>query len=268
MMPQYASANSSSPYNLVAVKHLRPCGTTVAHWQRMTLRLRREIIVWQRLRHENVVPLLGTISNNHPCIGLISPWMEAGNLNTFLHKESLTLAYRVKLSCDIAAGLCYLHHEGIVHGDLTGANVLIDDNDAARLVDFGLSTIMEEFQGTSFMTSTVGGAMRYRAPELLPSTEADVHDVFKPTLTTMCDVYSLGSVVLQILSGHAPYYNIQDDILVTLALSRRVRPSRPPSNSLTDPYWDLITRCWVKASFRPSADEVYTSLLQLYESSS
>lgn len=91
-----------------------------------------------------------------------------------------------------------VHNEGIVHGDLTGANVLIGDNGAARLVDFGLSTIQAEFQGTSFITSTVGGAMRYRAPELLPAIEADVHDVFKPILTTMCDVYSLGSVILQV----------------------------------------------------------------------
>lgn len=55
--------------------------------------------------------------------------------------------------------------------------------------------------------------MRYRAPELLPSIEADIHDVFKPTLTTMSDVYSLGSVVLQV-----SVYN-----LVTLALGQALK---------------------------------------------
>lgn len=90
-----------------------------------------------------------------------------------------------------------VHSEGIIHGDLTGANVLIDDSGVACLVDFGLSLIKVDFEGTSFITSTVGGAMRFRAPELLPSIEVEIYDKFKATLTFACDIYSLGSVTLQ-----------------------------------------------------------------------
>jgi serine/threonine protein kinase len=62
------------------------------------------------------------------------------------------------------------------------------------LVDFGLSTIKAVFEGTSYAPSTVGGAIRWRAPELLDFTEED----FTPILTTACDIYSYGSVMLQV----------------------------------------------------------------------
>jgi serine/threonine protein kinase len=74
------------------------------------------------------------------------------------------------------------------------ANILIDDNGKALLVDFGLSTIKAEFEGTSYCSSTVGGAIRWRALELLPLTPED----FTPKLTAACDVYSYGSVMLQV----------------------------------------------------------------------
>jgi serine/threonine protein kinase len=74
------------------------------------------------------------------------------------------------------------------------ANILIDDNGKARLVDFGLSTIKAEFEGTSYSSSTVGGAIRWRALELLPFTAED----FTPKLTAACDVYSYGGIMLQV----------------------------------------------------------------------
>lgn len=91
-----------------------------------------------------------------------------------------------------------VHSEGIMHGDLTGANVLINDSGMACLIDFGLSLIKADFEGTAFITSTVGGAMRWRAPELIPPEDTGVYEKFKPTLTFACDIYSLGSVTLQV----------------------------------------------------------------------
>lgn len=108
-----------------------------------------------------------------------------------------------------------VHSQNIMHGDLTAANVLIDDNEKACLTDFGLSSIKEEFEGTSFLSvsgsllsvqhfksstfiqSTIGGALRFRALEISPPVEGS-YENFKPELTFACDVYSLGSVILQV----------------------------------------------------------------------
>lgn len=72
-------------------------------------------------------------------------------------------------------------------------NVLINDANEACLIDFGLSYIRAEFEGTPYWSSTVGGALRWRAPELLPPK-----DDHQPVLTFKCDIYSFGCVMLQV----------------------------------------------------------------------
>lgn len=84
--------------------------------------------------------------------------------------------------------------------------MLIDDTGRACLVDFGLSFIKVEFEGTSYWSSTVGGAMRWRAPELLPPLFEDVVN-FKPSLTPACDIYSFGSVMLHVRLLNSIYTN-------------------------------------------------------------
>lgn len=74
------------------------------------------------------------------------------------------------------------------------ANILMD-NGRAYLCDFGLSNIMVEFQVTSLITSTVAGACRWAAPELFP---VGTVDEMQPTITKACDIYSFGSITLQV----------------------------------------------------------------------
>lgn len=80
------------------------------------------------------------------------------------------------------------------------SNVLINGSGKAYLCDFGLSTIRAEFQGTSYFTSSISGSIRWAAPELYQLKDED----FGTGLTTDCDVYSFGSVILQV-SFHAPF---------------------------------------------------------------
>lgn len=91
----------------------------------------------------------------------------------------------------------------MVHGDLTGANVLVADDGSARLCDFGLSSIAAEFQGTSYITSTMGGNVRWAAPELLLVPE----DGTVPAVNNHSDVYSYGSVTLEVCVSYVPYSN-------------------------------------------------------------
>lgn len=74
------------------------------------------------------------------------------------------------------------------------SNVLLDSAVKACVSDFGMSTIKAEFQGTSYWTSNKGGAVRWSALELYRSYEDDVH----PVVTQECDIYSYGSLTLQV----------------------------------------------------------------------
>lgn len=79
------------------------------------------------------------------------------------------------------------------------SNILITDDGKACLCDFGLSSIVAELQGTSYLTSTIGGAVRWAAAELFCIQDDDN----LPTITTHSDIYSFGSVMLEVC--HAKY---------------------------------------------------------------
>ncbi|KZP19465.1 kinase-like protein, partial [Athelia psychrophila] len=162
----------------------------------MHRRLRREFCVWQRLKHKNVIPLYGTTANFGHYPSFVCPWYENGSISRYVKMwgGDLRMAGRLQLLWEVAAGLSYLHQSGVVHGDLTGANILIADDGSACLCDFGLSSIAAEFLGTSFITSSTNGNIRWAAPELYRVPE----DGVVPMVSTHSDVYSYGSVAFEV----------------------------------------------------------------------
>ncbi|KAF7973762.1 hypothetical protein HWV62_14220 [Athelia sp. TMB] len=183
------------PYK-VAIKFIRLHHNTDADREKMEMRLMREIAIWKRLEHPNIVHFLGTIRDS--TIGMVAPWMGKGNLHDHLRTECLTDMDKLRLPHEIASGLSYLHSKGVIHGDLSSGNVLVRDDGTACLSDFGLSHLKTDSQGTSYMTMTIGGALRWRAPELVPHQDTDLYEKFLPILTFKCDIYSMATVVLEV----------------------------------------------------------------------
>lgn len=100
---------------------------------------------------------------------------------------------RMKIVQGMTRGLLYLHsHENIIHGNLTSSNILLDEQVNAKVADFGLSRLM-----TTAATSNViatAGALGYRAPELSKLKKANMKT----------DMYSLGVIMLELLTGKSP----------------------------------------------------------------
>ncbi|KAG8974385.1 hypothetical protein FRC05_007546 [Tulasnella sp. 425] len=104
-------------------------------------RFEREILVWAGIWHPNVAPLLGfTLS---PAFYLISPWYPNGTIRQYISTNPG--CDRLYLIQDVAAGLAYLHtcQPPIVHGDIKSNNVVVDADGHAKIIDFGLSQILE-----------------------------------------------------------------------------------------------------------------------------
>ncbi|KAG2343383.1 kinase-like protein, partial [Suillus weaverae] len=201
---------------------------------------------------------------------LVSPWMPNGTLNTYLasNHNVLTVLDRSRMLEDVSAGLRYLHSVPVMHGDITGANILIDKGGHARLIDFGLSTITQPLLGQSHLAATYirPGAIRYAAPELVLSD--DVRDMGSVEKT---DIYSFGCVMLQILSGRPPWSEIKSERLelrIVVKITEGCRPQRPDGYpAIIDSDWNFIQKCLqVEPELRPSADEVLDFVLHRFHS--
>ncbi|KAG2122940.1 kinase-like domain-containing protein [Suillus clintonianus] len=259
----YIDLNADGILALVAVKAFR--FSEKDGLERINRQISREIgINLKLLRHDNIVPLLGIATGfgRMPELRcLVSPWMPNGTLNDYLafNQNDLTVLDRLRMLEDISAGLRYLHSVPVMHGDITGANILIDEGGHARLIDFGLSTIVRPLLGQSHLAATTirRGAIRYAAPELVLSD--DVHELGPLEKT---DIYSFGCVMLQVLSGRHPWSEIKSEVLemrIAFMIIEGRGPQRPDGNpAIMDLDWDFIQKCLqFEPKFRPSADEVH-----------
>ncbi|KAG8917197.1 hypothetical protein FRC01_002614 [Tulasnella sp. 417] len=198
--------------SVVAVKKLRavqlPTGLDKPQTTKKLLqRLKRELQIWMRFDHPNVAPLLGFTFNQE--IAIISPWFGNGNVSEYLraHPE----VNRLKLVQGVASGLAYLHSSTpvIVHGDVKPDNVLIDKWGGPRIIDFGLSKLVEEDPSLSSLQTTSlrdAGNARWMAPELLFRGGG--------SRSRQTDMFSLACVAFFILSGDVPFKGILDAQLV------------------------------------------------------
>ncbi|CAE6508010.1 unnamed protein product [Rhizoctonia solani] len=149
------------------------------------------------MNHPNIHRLQGVIMLRDQYLGMVSEWMNNGNLHEYLRKHPD--AVRFKLCVDIVLGLEYMHSTNTVHGDLKAANVLVSSDGVAKLSDFDFS-VMSEMTSLVFSESSNWrtGSLRWMAPELL------LEEV--RTRTTQSDVYALGMTMLVNANINSSYF--------------------------------------------------------------
>ncbi|KAF9791123.1 kinase-like protein, partial [Thelephora terrestris] len=213
----------------------------------------KEAITWKTLRHPNVLPLIGvTMTMNQ--FAMISDWMPNGNLNEFV--EANPDADRLKLLGDAARGLIYIHERGVVHGDLKGANILVDQSCRAHLADFGLLTIISDPANLLSSSSYAqGGTARWMSPERISPQDFGLK-TSRPSKSSDC--YSLGMVIYEIVSGNPPFREDRD-LTVFVKVLKGERPLR--EEGFADRLWSTLEQCWMpQPSDRPSVEDVFQCL--------
>ncbi|KAG8718561.1 hypothetical protein FRC08_004977 [Ceratobasidium sp. 394] len=183
---------------------------------------------------------------------MISLWVENGSLPSYLHKHPGV--DRRTMSMQVCEGLKYLHDTGVVHGDLKGQNILVSDNQTPMITDFGNAVLQ---QGTLVFTETINApnfTPRWTAPELMDDEVRQSREA---------DVYALGMIILELITGKVPYYYkssiaaLVKTMLVDKAIPKRPEESIPSNSEHGDVLWSLLQRCWDhEPEERPSATEV------------
>ncbi|RLM70052.1 hypothetical protein C2845_PM17G00590 [Panicum miliaceum] len=177
--------------SLVAVKRLRE-KITKGHKD-----FEAEAAVLGRIRHPNLLALRAYYLGPKGEKLLVFDYMPKGGLSSFLHARApntpVDWATRMTIAKGTARGLAYLHDDmSIVHGNLTASNVLLDEQCNPKISDFGLSRLMTTAANSNVLAAA--GALGYRAPELSKLKKANAKT----------DVYSLGVIILELLTGKTP----------------------------------------------------------------
>ncbi|KAH8796251.1 kinase-like domain-containing protein [Flagelloscypha sp. PMI_526] len=258
-----------------------------------------EAVIWKLLQHPNVLPFLGVSYNCFSSqVCFVSPFMRNGDVNKFLGQEKKSIEDRVWILLDAANGLKYLHSLDITHGDIKGANILVNDQGRACLSDLGIASITTpqmqtaiqlsislaeipsdknghlklsgtdiEFlnveQITSLNTTLTGGikgTLNWMAPEVMfPSETTPVESNLSR------DIYAFGCTILEIMTGQRPFAD-EPQGMVLLKVYTGERPSAPSPDILPSTLWSIIENAWKQeSSQRLISDDLVSQLTAVAE---
>jgi serine/threonine protein kinase len=185
-------------------------------------RFEREALAVGALSHDHILPLYD-FGEQSPWYYLVMPYVEGGTLRDYLQKRKrLTLEEAASFLDQIASALQYAHDHGVLHRDVKPSNILLRPDGYAYLADFGLA---KAIMGAESLTSdgTIVGTPEYMAPE----QSNGVNDY-------RSDIYSLGVVLFQMLTGRVPF-TAESPVAIFLRHIQTPPPSPRELNSEISP---------------------------------
>jgi eukaryotic-like serine/threonine-protein kinase len=189
------------------------------------LRFRKEVTLASQFHHPNIVPLLAT-GDAEGIPFHITPYVEGGSLRDRLERErQLSLDDALRVLSDVGAALEYAHAQRVIHRDIKPENILLE-GDKALLTDLGLAKALDATEGERLTRSgVVLGTAEYLSPE---------QALDEPDLDERCDVYALGCVFYEMLTGEPPFTGATPRDIMMKHVKQRprrirsVRPDVPP----------------------------------------
>lgn len=159
--------------------------------QRWVARFRREARLMAKLDHPHIVPIY-EIEEEKGRLYLAMKLIDGPDMNEMIRQQgALSWDVVVDLIGQIASALDYAHQQNVIHRDLKPGNILVSSGQA-MLTDFGLASMVEDNSVSISMTGGIAGTYNYMAPEVFNNED----------VTSAADVYALGCVLYEMLTGH------------------------------------------------------------------
>ncbi|MEY3434012.1 MAG: hypothetical protein RL057_392 [Actinomycetota bacterium] len=204
----------------VAVKVMHP---HLAQDEQFVSRFIREAKAAASLSHPNIVAVLdqGWNQGGTPCVFIVMELIEGATLRDYLHEQgALPVERALQLITPVASALAAAHRLGIVHRDIKPENILVSKEGRIKIADFGLARGALLGSTMTAESSVILGSVSYLSPEQVQRGVSDARS----------DVYSLGIVLFELLTGQKPYQG-EDPVQIAI---RHVN-DRVPAPSTLDP---------------------------------
>lgn len=160
-----------------------------------------ELEILFEYKHENIIGLVGYCNENNEQI-IVYEYASNGSLDRHVNNANLTWTQRLKIGIDVAVALDFLHVGGstqnfVIHRDIKSANILITDDWKAKVTDFGMSIMTPTNNEIDFMVDDAYGMLSYVDPQYYK----------RGYLTIESDIYALGVVLCEMMSGRTSVYD-------------------------------------------------------------
>jgi serine/threonine protein kinase len=240
-------AQQKSLHRIVALKVIGlGWWATTAHIKRF----RMEAEAAASLDHPCVVPIYEIGERDGACYFSMQ-FVEGGQLDEVVEREPVSIRRAVELVAKLARTVHYAHQHGVLHRDIKPGNILLDKQGDPHLTDFGLARLMES-ESSMTRTREVMGTPSYMAPEQAVGNNAE--------LTSATDVYGLGAVLYQLLTGHPPFAGGTTYETIKLLLD-----TEPPQPRLLNPKIDRELSAICLKCLEKDPKRRYSSALALAE---
>lgn len=216
--------------------------------------LKREIDLLRELKHPNIVQYLGSNSDDTH-LNIFLEYVAGGSVATMLTNYGpLPEALICNFVRQILTGLAYLHSMDIIHRDIKGANILVDNHGSVKISDFGISKRVETTIRTSMARQPKKGGARvslqgsvfWMAPEVVKQT----------AYTRKADIWSLGCLIVEMFTGTHPHPNCsQLQAIFKIGGKDQAKPEVP--DHLSKDVKDFLAKTFeYNHELRPSAEEL------------
>ncbi|HEY6154033.1 MAG TPA: protein kinase [Candidatus Udaeobacter sp.] len=148
--------------------------------------------------HPNIARLLDGGATEDGLPYFVMEYVEGLPIDQYCEKHALSITDRLRLFREVSAAVSYAHRRAVIHRDIKPSNIVVTSEGSPKLLDFGIAKILQPSGGVEALVTITG--VRLMTPEY-----ASPEQVRGEAVTTASDIYSLGVVLYQLLTGQKPY---------------------------------------------------------------
>lgn len=242
----------------VAIKIIRSFGAPQGELLRR-FRVERQILA--SLQHPNIAQMLDGDVTDDGIPYLVMEYVNGVRIDEYCDKHAFSVRQRIELFQGVCAAVEHAHRNLVVHRDIKPGNILVDEDGTPKLLDFGIAKLLQsgDLSQDPAHTSLTAPAERPRTPDY-----ASPEQINGGAITTSTDVYALGIVLYELLTGRHPFADLRSQVR---ALEQATCEAEPPRPSAAASEWTSQLKGDVDSivlkAIRKEPEQRYASVEQL-----